>query len=87
MYHSGKIYISTNVRFTENSIPFSNDPNFSKQDSISQNDFATLLKRFQVVYFYLDSSHEVMQLAVAHSYFQDIYGNMEQSANCNQNET
>ena len=55
MHHSGRIYISASVRFNESSFPFSDDTKFSRQESTSQNDFITLLEKFQVVSFSLDT--------------------------------
>ena len=50
MSQSGRIYISASVRFNENSFPFSNNLNFNKQESMNESDFATISKRFQVVF-------------------------------------
>lgn len=86
MYHSWRIYISASVKFNKNSFHLSNDPNFSKKESINQNDFAVLLDRFRLCHFLL-LIHEQTQSATTHSHSQNTFGNMEYIPNFVQNET
>lgn len=72
----GRIYISTSVKFNENSFPFSNDSNFSKQES-ERRDHGALFEKFQDVSFSVNSSYDFTQLTAAHSCSQDTTGNTE----------
>ncbi|KAK9230609.1 hypothetical protein WN944_023581 [Citrus x changshan-huyou] len=77
MGQSGRIYISASVRFNENFFPFSNYPNFNKNESMNESDFTTLSEKFQVVSYPVNSLDNFTQLAAAHNHSQDAAGNME----------
>ena len=59
MSQFGKIYISASVKFNENSFPFSNDLNFNKNEYMSERDFNTLSKKFQVMSFPINDLHNL----------------------------
>lgn len=70
VHHSGIVYISASIRFNENLFPFQNDSNFCQHKLTDQNDFPTILKRFQVVSFCTDVHFELIQPKTAHSHSQ-----------------
>ncbi|KAH9718111.1 retrovirus-related pol polyprotein from transposon RE1 [Citrus sinensis] len=77
MNNLGRIYISASVRFNEKSFPFENDSSFRKQESVKEGDEVALLEKFQVVSFSVNSSHDLTQVAIAHSNSPDTTGNTE----------
>ncbi|KAH9667020.1 retrovirus-related pol polyprotein from transposon RE1 [Citrus sinensis] len=77
MNNLGRIYISASVRFNEKSFPFENDSSFRKQESVKESDEVALLEKFQVVSFFVNSSHDLTQVATAHSNSPDTTGNTE----------
>ena len=86
MSNSGRIYISTSVKFNENSFPFENDSSFRKQELVKEGNKVALLEKSQVVSFSVNGPHSLTQVTTTHGNSPNTTGNTECSPSPIQNE-